>query len=101
MTTYRMYVPQRQGKTELHYNDPEIHENTPVHIAVTESTEPVESMWPPSFHPWIGGATFTVNNVCPREGGVDFVVTVDWPSPLNISADITILDPIAQYIMGT
>ncbi|MET8625515.1 hypothetical protein ABZW30_17505 [Kitasatospora sp. NPDC004669] len=102
MVSYRMWVPQRQGRSVLHFNDSEITPQSVVQVAATEATD----LGPPVFvgQNWgvlIGAASITVENVCVRDGGVDFVVNVDWSSPLNVSTDITILDPPAQYIVGS
>lgn len=76
--------------------------NSVVHISATEAT----ALGPPvlfgqNFDGLIGSAGFTVQNVSPGNGVVDFVVFVDWPRPLNIVTDITIFDPPAKIIIGT
>jgi hypothetical protein len=39
--------------------------------------------------------------VAVRQGAVDFRVFVDWDSPLDLVADITIFDPPEEVIIGT
>ena len=49
-------------------------------------------------HRFIGAASIAVENVAPHgppfdpNHGVTFVVNIDWPSPLTIVTDITVLD---------
>lgn len=49
---------------------------------------------------WLGAANVSVSNICPHfndhfngePGGVEFVVTVDWPSPIDVAVTITVED---------
>jgi hypothetical protein len=42
---------------------------------------------------FVGAATVRVDNISPRwDGGVAFVVTVDWQEPIPIVVDVTVLD---------
>lgn len=102
METFRMWVPNRRGRADLHFRSPSIKANSVVHISVSEATP----LGPPvlfgqNFSSNFGAASITLQNVSVREGTVDFYVFVDWPSPLNVVADITILDPPAQVIIGS
>lgn len=102
MITFRMWVPNRKGRADLHFTSPTIKANSVIHISVSEAT----GLGPPllfgqNFSPNFGAASITVQNISVREGAVDFYVFVDWPDPLNIVADITILDPPAEIIIGT
>jgi len=106
--TYRMWVPSRQGRADLHFRDPEINQFSVVHISVSEATAQgtVELLPPPgrpsqTFTANFGDAAISLQNVSVRQGAVDFRVFVDWDSPLDLVTDITILDPPAQIITGT
>lgn len=76
-----------------------------VHISACE--------WDPTFPPgdishdvdfankigalrWRGDANIYVKNVHPHDsggGGVEFVLQVDWDTPLRVCTDITVFDP--------
>jgi hypothetical protein len=106
--TFRMWVPNRQGRADLHFRDPDIHPSSVVHIAVSEATARGESQnifgSGPSNQDWganFGDAAITLQNVSVGEGVVDFRVFVDWDGPLNLVTDITIFDPAAQIVIGT
>lgn len=103
MVTYRMWVPNRKGRADLHFNAPEIKKISVVHITVSEATAlgSVSLLGGQTFVPNFGAASITLQNVSVRDGGVDFYVFVDWRSPLNLVTDITIMDPPAQIIIGT
>jgi hypothetical protein len=102
MVSYRMWVPNRQGRSVLHFRTAEITPRSVVHISATEAT-PLD---PPvlsgqNFGGFIGDASITVQNVSPGDGVVDFVVFVDFFAPLNVVTDITILDPPKQIVIGS
>ena len=103
MTTFRMFVPKRHGRSLLHFRAPQITPQSVIHISATEASEVFDP--PPisgqSFFGFIGDASITVQNVSPGNGDVDFIVFVDFSSPLNVVTDITIMDPPEQIIMGT
>lgn len=40
-----------------------------------------------------GLAKYTVKNVIPKEGRVEFRIFIDWPSPVRVSTDIITIDP--------
>jgi hypothetical protein len=97
-----MWVPNRRGRADLHLSSPAIRYNSVVHISISEAT----ALGPPimggqNFEAHFGAASITLQNVTVRNGGVDFYVFADWGSPLNLVADITILDPPAEVIIGT
>jgi hypothetical protein len=79
-----------------------------VHISVSEAT-PLDAAslivgsgnLVQRFRAIFGAASITVQNVSVRQGAVDFNIFVDWPEPLNVYADITILDPPAAIVIGT
>jgi hypothetical protein len=103
MKTYRMWVPNRKGRADLHFNAPDIKKISVVHVTVSEATEFGSSslLGGQSFLAHFGAASITVQNVSVRDGGVDFNVFVDWSSPLNLVTDITVLDPPVEVIQGS
>jgi hypothetical protein len=106
MVTYRMWVPNRKGRVDLHFTSTNIKPGSVVHISVSEATalnttSILVGHQTQTFRPNFGTASITVQNIAVREGAVDFYVFVDHSRPLNIVADITILDPPAQVIIGS
>lgn len=107
MRTYRMWVPQRKGRADLHYGNADISEHSVVHISVSEATKRAEgkplfgSDAAQDFSPHFGDASVTLQNVSVRNGGVDFYVLIASPTPLNIVADITVVDGPVTVVIGT
>jgi hypothetical protein len=103
MISYRMWVPDRIGRSLEHFNSPVITSSSVVHVSASEATTHSPSLFGGSWQSWasfIGAASITVQNVSVRNGGVDFYVVVDWRSPLHLSLDITVLDPPAAFVIG-
>jgi hypothetical protein len=105
--TFRMWVPNRHGRADLHLRSPQITTFSVVHISISEATalDTVELLPPrpglgQTFTSVFGDAAITLQNVAVRQGAVDFRVFVDWDSPLDLVADITIFDPPAEVIIG-
>ncbi len=99
-TTFRMYLFDRKGRLHENFRAAEITRNSVVHISVSEATVMPRDIFEPRFDRFVGAANITVHNVSPSDGRVDFVLTVDWPNPLSIVTDITIMDPPAQTVVG-
>jgi hypothetical protein len=38
----------------------------------------------------LGDADVWVSNISPHQGGVEFILHVNWPQPLNIAVTITV-----------
>jgi hypothetical protein len=105
--TFRMWVPQRQGRADLHLRSPQINNFSVVHISVSEASKldtatllPVRQGVGQTFTANFGDAAITLQNVSVRDGAVDFRVFVDWDSPLDLVTDITIFDSPAEVIIG-
>jgi hypothetical protein len=103
MFTVRMYLRDKRGRNQFRLSNPNIRRDSVVHISVTEATELQEGVFTPIYSRFIGAANFTVHNIAPADGHVDFIVTIDWPEPLNIVTDISIFDPVPMQdtIIGT
>ncbi len=100
MTTFRMYLYGRRGRTVENFRAPQITRDSVVHISVSEATTIPPQSFTPNFDRFVGSANISVHNISPSNGRVDFVVTVEWDSPLNIVTDITILDPPQETVVG-
>lgn len=102
MQTFRMWVPSRKGRADLHFRSPTIKHTSVVHIAVSEAHNFAESFEPTRrILSLFGAASITLQNVSVRDGAVDFYVYVDWHSPLHLMCDITVLDPPVEFIRGS
>jgi hypothetical protein len=103
MFTVRMYLRNKQGRNRLRLTNPSITSKSVVHIAVSEATALSPGTFTPVFGRFVANANITVHNIAPQDGFVDFVVTVDFGSPLNIVTDISIFDPVPleNTVVGT
>jgi hypothetical protein len=45
----------------------------------------------------LGDADVFIANVSPHDGGVEFILYVNWDSPLDVLVDMTALDPYEQF----
>ena len=50
-----------------------------------------------NFH--LGDADVYITNVGPHEGGVEFILHVNFGSPLDVLVDLTVLDPYEQFFV--
>jgi hypothetical protein len=98
-----MYLRNKRGRNQLRLSNPNITRNSVVHISVSEATALQDPAFTPIYSRFVGAANFTVHNIAPRDGHVDFIVTIDHPAPLNIVTDISIFDPVPMEntVIGT
>lgn len=99
-----MWVPNRHGRADLHLGSPDIKSSSVVHISMSEAGGITGGGTFPGGQPFgsfLGSAAITLQNVVVRDGGVDFRVFIDWGSPLNVVADITIIDGPPSVVIGT
>ncbi|MFM0222102.1 hypothetical protein [Paraburkholderia dipogonis] len=93
--TIRKYWGPLGGRTTLNFNWPNINHDSVVLITAAEYVAAVPQT---DEHRFIGNASITVENIAPHgppfdgNHGVTFVVNVDWPNPLTVVTDITVLD---------
>ena len=93
--TIRKFWGPLKGRTSLNFNWGAINHDSVVLITAAEY---VVSTPPTNEHRFIGAASITVENIAPHgppfdpNHGVTFVVNIDWPNPLTIVTDITVLD---------
>ncbi len=99
--TIRVYWPQLQGRVSLSYALPGlINTRSVVHIAASEA-----GSWTPQANGTAdvvrlaGAADVFVMAVAPKQDRVDFILKVDWKSPLDVVTDITVMDPPTAYVM--
>ncbi len=93
--TIRKFWGPSSGRATFNYNWPIIDQDSTVIVTASEYavTAPASSE-----RRFLGAASVTVENIVPHgppndpNHGVTFVVNVDWPTPLYIVTDITVLD---------
>ena len=97
MRSVREYWTARNGRNVLNFNWDAINHDSTVHVTAAEySLDPGTPTSSPRF---VGAANVTVRNISPHgppfdpNHGVTFVVTVDWPDPINIVTDIILVEP--------
>lgn len=100
--TVRQYWMNLHGRVPLNFNWDAINNNSVVLIAAAEYN--VDAQNPGASPRFVGAANITVSNVSPHgppydgNHGVTFVVTIDWPQPINIVTDITVLDAPPEFV---
>ena len=100
--TVRQYWRGLHGRVPLNFNWNLISHDSVVLVTAAEYA--VDAGSPATSQRFVGAANITVSNVSPHSPpydpnhGVTFVVTVDWPTPLNIVTDITVLDAKPEYV---
>lgn len=97
--TIRVYWSQLKGRVPLSFSLPGvIQTNSVIHIAASEAgswnqkpdgTATVQRL--------AGAADVTVRAIAPKPDRVDFIIEVDWKSPLDIVTDITVMEPPTMY----
>jgi hypothetical protein len=86
----------------MHFTSPRITQQSIVLISATEATDLSESAFgsdPSAFSYVLGAADVYTTNVSPRNGGVDYILHVDWPTGLNIAVDICVFDPADEFLI--
>jgi hypothetical protein len=100
--TIRVYYGKEHnlhGRCSMNFNWPPITHASAVEISAAEATD----INPQAFVPdqgWsytLGLANVSVSNISPHDGGIEFILNVDWDSALNIVVDIMVFDPHEQF----
>ena len=82
----------RNGTFDQFINFPSgvINRHSHVLVSICEISQPAGE---PLDFPFIGDATMTIHNICPRDDNhLQVRISIDWDSPLNCRLWITILD---------
>jgi hypothetical protein len=85
------------GATTFHLTWNQIFHNSIVVITASEG-KPLSSEGAVRF---VGDARFTVNNIAPFDGGVDFRVTIEWDDPLDLWTSVTVFDRSDPTLFGS
>jgi hypothetical protein len=107
--TVRKYWGPLKGRESINFNWPPIGANSIVIVTACEyilASAPGETFIDQNNQRFIGSANVTVSNVAPHgppwdaNNGVTFVVNVDWPNPIRIATDITVLDSAPELVQN-
>jgi hypothetical protein len=77
--------PSLNGEVSFGFNWDLIHADSHVYISTSEVDN--------AGNRFNGSAVFTVQNIIPKEGRVEFRVFIGWDSPIRISTDILVINP--------
>ena len=94
---FHVYWGLHKGRVRLHATADFISPFSVVLITASEGEAPNTTN--PNFR-FVGDANIRVENISPTQGGVWFIVSVDWGEPLHIYTDIVILDEVPLPIIG-
>lgn len=75
----------RHGWQQYNFNWGAIRANSHVFVSVSEVTNNGDR--------FLGLAHYTVHNIAPHDGRVEFVLFIDWGSDIRVSTDILVIDP--------
>lgn len=93
------------GRVRLRFNwaiDPPITPLSVVHVSAAEATEFGAANVPgQSFDYRLGEADVWASNVSPSAGGVEFILHIAWPAPIDVVVTITVEDGAPQQFRVT
>ena len=102
MQTIRLFYRGQQGRVRQNFNwgiTPPITKKSVIIMSAGEATAVDPNIPSPedavSFN--LGDADVDVTNVSPHDGGVEFILHVNWGSPLDVLVTLTVLDPYEQF----
>jgi hypothetical protein len=100
----RVFYSNLNGVVRKNHNWPVINIKSAVIITAAEwQSGPLGPSLDGSHRPFLGGAPIWVSNVGAHgvpggeAGGVEFLLHVDWPTPINALVTITVLDDIEAF----
>ena len=106
----RVHWDSFHGRRAFNFNWPAVNSESVVVVTASEYRAKGQPLFQGESDPrFVGAATVRVDNVAPHgppgdpNNGIGFVVTVEWPSPVPIVTDITVLDSQVvevQYAAG-
>jgi hypothetical protein len=96
--TIRVFWPPENGEFNQNFNWPPINDNSVVLVTASEYDPAAPPDADGSAKRFVGAAQINVFNVAPHgppsdsNKGVTYMMNVNWPTPLNVCVDITVLD---------
>src|SRR5258707_15569741 len=102
MKTIGLFYRGQQGRLRKNFNwgiTPPITKKSVILMSAAEATVDTNSIFglenAVSF--LLGDADVDVTNVAPHDGGVGFILHVNFDSPLDVLVTLTVLDPYDQF----
>jgi hypothetical protein len=102
----RVFYRNQQGRSiRQNFNWPPINVRSEVLITAAEwQSGPLGPQLDGSQRPVLGAAPIWVSNIGAHggggeAGGVEFLLNVEWPTPLNVMVTIAVLDEIDQFVI--
>ncbi len=92
----RIFWGRWNGRVRFTFTSPFITKQSIVLVSASEGDEAITTASPQRF---VGEADIWVGNIAPFDGGVVFVVAIDWDEPLPLWTDIVILDEVPQSFL--
>jgi hypothetical protein len=85
----RIYWGPHHGQVRCRLDDGDISSQSVVLVTASQGDHANTGASPARF---VGDAPFTVSNIAPFDGGVEFRVIIDWKDPLPLWTDVVIMD---------
>jgi hypothetical protein len=89
----RIYWGRHNGRGRYTFHSRYINHQSVILITASEGDEGNSTASPQRF---VGAANFRVENIAPFDGGVVFVVTIDWDHPLPLWTEVVMQDRYPQ-----
>lgn len=88
-----------RGRCRMNFNWGPINALSAVNITAGEAKdwESAQLLGGQQFTYNLGDANVWVSNISPHQGGVEFILNVDWAHPLNIAVTITVEDAAPEF----
>lgn len=88
-----------RGRCRMNFNWPPINALSVVSITAFEATDwgSANLLGGQSYNRHLGDANVWVSNVSPHQGGVEFILNVDWEAPLNVAVTIAVDEALPQH----
>jgi hypothetical protein len=88
-----------RGRCRMNFNWPPINALSVVNITAGEANDfgSANLFGGQQFTYNLGDANVWVSNISPHQGGVEFILNVDWPHPLNIAVTLTVEDGALEF----
>lgn len=103
--TIRVYYSKAKGlrgRCRMNFNWEPITRDSVVLISAAEATDIPEQAFDPSkrFDFNLGSADIYVTNIGPHQGGVEFILHVNWSEALNVVVDISVFPKAEQFFVA-
>ncbi len=101
--TIRLLYRGMKGRVRENFNwgiDPPITKKSVVLMTAAEATVSQGIIGPEDLTAFnLGDADIYVTNISPHQGGVEFILHVNWESPLDVLVDLTVMDPYEEFFV--